>query len=157
MLHYAVSLRVVGSCGGNVDSEVGERCLPRGGSELSTSVGGDSERDSESWYPGPQECLQDRFCHRVHDWHGCGPTRSPINHCQEVFVALVGGEWAHNINMDMCEAFMRHPDREDGRHRVSGNLARQACLALPGPKEDVAAHATPGVGLGDDGQGRFSR
>ena len=103
--------------------------------------------------PVLQKRLHDGVRRRVCNRDRFRPAGSAIDDRKEVFEASVGGEGAHDVDVDVREPFMSHRDREDGRHHVSCDLARRACLALPGPKEDVVTHAVPGVGLGDDGQG----
>ena len=52
--------------------------------------------------------------------------------------------------MDVREPRLGYRDRKYRGPRVPRDFAGLASTALPGPTEDVAAHATPRVRLGDD-------
>ena len=76
---------------------------------------------------------------------------------QDVSEAAVGGEGAHEVDMDIVEALREHGYLEDWCLGMHHDLACLAGLTLPGPAENVTAHVAPSVRLRDDGQGRFRR
>ena len=80
------------------------------------------------------------------------PAGSAVDHCKEVFEAPVGGEGAHNVDVDVGRNAREAPGVEGLAVLCAWRPCLRAGLALTGPTEYVASHAAPGVGPGDDGQ-----
>ena len=106
-LHNSVGLGVVGCRGADVDALPGEGHSPRLRGELSTSVGCQGEVDAELRDPGLQERPHDSVRSRVHDRDSFRPAGSSVDHRQKVLEAPVGGEGAHDVDVDVDEAFLR--------------------------------------------------
>lgn len=109
-LNQAVCLRVEGACYTMMDAGFRAHRVPERSCELRSLIGNYSNGDTVARYPGSQKPLNYRGGGDVFEFEALEPPGRPVDHREEVSVALRRGKGPHQIKVNFSEAVVMDGD-----------------------------------------------